>query len=199
MPISTETYTDSVDKEETVWNNITESDVQYDSAGNEMDKSEQARFLRQTESQDQVREITYTPPTEPPSKQQFGEITRDTVSTTFDGQSVGFSYSIEELERDDRHELAAGTSPDIPDYSPEMPDYGVEEPDVGVDRRTTAKITLYGEEKDIHAQGIDPEELNECFQRQFREAQRDPLIEPRQEMSEEHKQEKGYSQQYTHL
>lgn len=181
--IKSRSYTGTAEKDEIVWENVN-GKLMYDSAGNPMDASRKERWLGRAEGQEEVREIHFRPSFNDPEiqkrrrQERVGEAARDTVTEQFDSQSVGFCYEIQPAN-----------------HGVEQPE-GIE-PANHFDSQTTAKITMYGESKDVNEPGVDLETLDEQFQRQFRQAGRDPWIEQRKEMSEEHKQEKGYSKQYT--
>jgi hypothetical protein len=201
--VQTESYTDNVEKEEIVWENIEGDTVQYDSAGNPMDASRKERFLGEAAGQEEVREIHFTPDIEEKAemdrirRERLGEATRDTITDEFDGPSVGFCY---EINPDDGsitpQANVHGSSQIEPANVGVEPANGIEPADVGVSQ-TTAKITMFGESKDVNEPGVDPEQLGENFERKFRQAQRDPFLDPRRDMSKEHKLEKGYEKLHT--
>lgn len=164
-------YETEIEKSEIVWENV-HGQLTFDSAGNPMDASRKERFLGRAEGQEEVREIYFTSDIEEAARKdrqrrrrQAGEAVRDTIDITYSTDFHDYCYSI--------------TDPG----AIEPADHGVEMPE-HFNSQTSAKITLFGESKNVHEPGVNPAELAEAYQQQFRNASRDPWLDP----SEEYKQ-----------
>ena len=206
--VITQSYSDDATKDEVVWQNLQEE--VYDSAGISMNDGRKERFYRKANEQETVREFYITSDTEMETKdsrrsyvdvgehnrqrqQRTGEAVRDTMFLYNDLDSYG--------------DLGPYLGSGLMDYCYEIVDpdagVGIEPADVGLempnhfDPYTTAKITMFGEEKHVNEPGIDPEELGETYARVLHEAQRDPWLDRYRELSEDYKREHGLQKTYS--
>lgn len=164
-------FGDEIEKESIVWENVN-GQLMFDSAGNPMDASRKERFYGEAAGQEEVRQIFFTSDIEEASHddsiRQVAEATRDTMNNSYDPQTVSYGYQISR-----------------PGVKIDPTEVGADLPEI-FDSQISAKITMFKNGIKGSEPEVDPAELGEEFDRQFRKT-RDLSL----ELSEEHEQENG--------